>query len=338
MKVPWLFLFLLAAVVSVFAGEAEERAAAMVRDYAQSLVFVEDQEGAGSGFVATLNGKPYVFTNQHVVAGHPGFRCTLLDRSPLKIGGASAAVGHDVMLFATDSKVKALEIMTDVEKNAAIGDDVAVLGNPEGARVIKPLVGKLVGIGPNLVEVNAEFVPGNSGSPIIHLKSGKVIGIATYAVVRELNALSGRRQPEIRRFGYRLDSVKQWQPVVWAAYNQDFITMARVQERTQDLAELLRDLGRSGNFVAEHFKNPVLRTPIEKYLSATQRSAVSSQDRNRAGVDLIAAMRSACQTDVDQARTSVRYDFFQNSLKQEQEVRGQFRKIFDEILKAQQGR
>ncbi len=36
-----------------------------------------------------------------------------------------------------------------------------------------------------LVEVDAKFVEGNSGSPIIHVKTGKVIGIATFALKAE---------------------------------------------------------------------------------------------------------------------------------------------------------
>jgi hypothetical protein len=331
-----LLLALLPALAAPLrAGDSEDRASALVRDNSQSLVFVEDESGAGSGFVATLGGKPFVFTNQHVVAGHPGVRFTLLDRSPIKVAGASAAVAHDVMIFAADAGAKALEVMTEVERNAAIGDEVAVLGNPEGARVIKPLVGKLVGIGPNLVEVTAEFVPGNSGSPIIHLKSGKVIGIATYAVIRELDALSGRRQPQIRRFGFRLDSVKQWQPVAWPAYNEEFVQMEKIQSRTQDLAALLRDMSRNGTISAERHQNPALKAPIERFVQTTSRNGISVPDRARAVQDLLASLRSACQSDVEQARPRIRYDFFQSSLRQEQEVRTQFHKVFDEILKAQ---
>jgi hypothetical protein len=336
-RLPLFILFLLAAITAG-AGEAEERAAALVHDYAQSLVFVEDQGGAGSGFIATIRGKPYVFTNQHVVAGHPGFHCTLLDRSPLELGGASAAVGHDVMLLATDSEAKGLEIMTDLEQNAAIGDDVAVLGNPEGARVLKPLVGKLVGIGPNLVEVSAEFVPGNSGSPIIHLKTGKVIGIATYVTVREVDSVTGRPEPEVRRFGYRLDTIKQWQPVEWPAYHREFVTMERVKLRTQEVLALVQDLAQESGFVAEHYRSPVLRTPIERYVQTTTRSGINRQDRNRAEMDLIATVRTACQSDIDQARLTVRYDYFLGALRQELEVRGKFRQLFDGILKAQAGR
>lgn len=337
MRLPVLLLFLLAAATTL-ASDAEERAAAFVHDYASCFVFIEDQVGAGSGFIAMAGEKPYVFTNQHVVAGHPGFRCTLLDRSPLKLGAASAVVGHDILFFATDSEVKGLEVMTDLEQNAAIGDDIAVLGNPEGARVIKPLLGKLVGIGPNLVEVSAEFVPGNSGSPIVHLKTGKVIGIASYVTVRDTDSIISQHEPEVRRFGYRLDTVKEWQPVVWAAYHQEFATIEQVRMRSQEIVALIQDIAQDAGFVPEHYQSAVLRTPLEKYVQTTSRSGINRQDRRRAEMDMLATVRTACQSDIDQACRTVRYDYFLRALGQELEARGRFRQLFDKILKEQAGR
>ena len=84
--------------------------------------------------------------------------------------------------------------MDHVDENASIDDDVVVLGNAEGGGVINTIKGKIVGVGPNLVEVDAAFVPGNSGSPIIHLKTGKVIGVATYLIIAQIR----RRHPGAR--------------------------------------------------------------------------------------------------------------------------------------------
>jgi hypothetical protein len=315
------------------AALADEQAAELVKSYSGSLVFVEDKGGAGSGFVCSFGGRKFVFTNQHVVAGHSGAALTLLDQSPIKTGQAAAAVGHDIMSFALLSDTKAMEIMTEVEKNTAIGDDVVVLGNPEGARVIKPLVGKLAGIGPNLIEVTAEFVPGNSGSPILHLKTGKVIGIATYAIIRDVNSLTGEREKKIRRFGYRLDSVKQWQPVAWTAYNEEFATIERIKERTHDLAALVREMARTGGVNATHHQNPAIRRPLDKFSDATSGKGLIPTDRARAVKDLMDAMRTASQSDVQQANARLRYDFFRKELAEEQRVRGQFYKIFDEMMR-----
>ena len=319
--------------VPLHAAGGDAQVAELVKTYSGSLVFVEDRGGAGSGFVGSFGGRKFAFTNQHVVAGHPGVALTLLDQSPIKVGQAAAAVGHDIMSLALLSDSKAMDIMTEVEKNAAIGDDVVVLGNPEGARVIKPLTGKLVGIGPNLIEVTAEFVPGNSGSPILHLKSGKVIGVATYLTMRDMDGLSGRTAPKVRRFGYRLDSVKQWQPVAWPAYNEEFATVERIKARTHDLTALVREMARTGGVNAMHHQNPAIRRPLDKFGEATSGKGLIPNDRARAVKDLMAAMRLASQSDTDAANARLRYDFFRKELAEEQQVRGQFYKIFDEMMK-----
>ena len=74
-----------------------------------------------------------------------------------------------------------------------IGDAIVVLGNSGGGGVVTKLEGKLVGIGPDRIEVSAEFIPGNSGSPIIHVPTGKVIGIATY-LTRRYEEFAGNAQ------------------------------------------------------------------------------------------------------------------------------------------------
>lgn len=303
----------------------------LTREFSNSLVFVEGKASRGSGFICAFGGAKFVITNQHVIAGNPGAKFTLLDQSPIRTGQAAAAVGHDIMSFALLSDAKAMEILTDVEKNAAIGDEVAVLGNVEGARVIKPLAGKLLGIGPDRVEVSAEFVHGNSGSPIIHVKSGKVLGIATYATIRKVDNITGRPkdEPEVKRFGYRLDTVKQWQPVVWPAYSGEFSVLEKVEARTNDFLKLLR----SGRLTAMDYGDTAIRNPLEKFANAAQGHGLVKTDPLTAAKDLTASLRNACDTDITQAQAQVKYDYFRHQLEEQQRLRQQLHKGFDELLK-----
>ena len=335
---PRLASALLALAACIFsprvrAATTDEQVAELVKNYTGSLVFVEDKGGAGSAFACAFGKQKFVFTNQHVVAGHPGVKLTLLDQSPIRVGQAAAAVGHDILSLALLSDTKTMDMMIEVEKNASIGDDVVVLGNPDGARVIKPLVGKLVGIGPNLIEVTAEFVPGNSGSPIVHLKSGKVIGVATYLTTRDADGLAGRGTPKVRRFGYRLDSAKQWQPIVWPAYNEEFATIGRIKERTHDLGLLIREMARTGGVDASRQKNPAIRKPLDRFDEALSGQGPFKTDRVHAVKEFMTAMRTVTQSDIEQANARLRYDFFRKELTEEQQVRAEFYKIFDEMLK-----
>jgi hypothetical protein len=221
--------------------------------------------------------------------------------------------------------------MTEVEKNAAPGDEVAVLGNANGDRVITPFAGKLVAIGPDRVEVTAEFVKGNSGSPIIHLKSGKLLGIATYAHIVKVDSITGRplNEPEVKRFGYRLDSVTQWQPVVWPAYSAEFAVMDKIKVRTGDFERLLR----TSKLLGLDYKDPAIRTPLERFENAVRGRGFVKTDPLMAARDLNASLHNACDTDVAQASLFLRYDFFRHELEEQQKHRRELSRGIDDLVK-----
>ena len=63
------------------------------------------------------------------------------------------------------------------KETPVIGDKITVHGNSGGGGVVTRIQGKVLGVGPNLVEVDAEFVQGNSGCPILS-DSLEVVGVA----------------------------------------------------------------------------------------------------------------------------------------------------------------
>ena len=156
-----------------------------MQGHGDSLVIVKGDEGSGSGFICNNRVNTLLYTNIHVIADIKQPVMTDLSGTPLVTGLADVAAGRDIARFAlTKLPAKPLEIITEFESNVRIGDAVVVLGNSGGGGVVTKLPGEIVGIGPDRIEVSAEFIPGNSGSPIIHVKSGKVVGIATYLTRR----------------------------------------------------------------------------------------------------------------------------------------------------------
>jgi hypothetical protein len=238
------------------------------------------------------------------------------------------------MRFALEAAGHPLVATENLEQDVRIGDDVAVLGNSEGSRVIAPLMGKLLGIGPDRIEVSAEFVPGNSGSPIIHVKTGKVIGIATYLQKRRFAELTNSRTQTVRRFGYRLDSIKTWQPLVWNTFQEEHAELTKVETLTNDIARLIDDLTNDKRFHPEAHTNPVLVRPVQELGRAFQKHNLSAPDRQRALQSFLASIRSATQADVRQAKERWRYDFFRRSLEEQTAIREQFYQAFDQMMKA----
>ena len=139
------------------------------------LVVIVCGDKAGSGFVVRDGGRPYLFTNAHVVR-EGAVIAQRLDGTRLRLGPRDEAVGRDMVRFALDESVPAFDLAAGVPD---IGDPVVVLGNSDGRGVITEIRGKVIGVGPREIEVDAAFVIGNSGSPVLD-RNGRVIGIATY--------------------------------------------------------------------------------------------------------------------------------------------------------------
>ncbi|MEP6673350.1 MAG: trypsin-like peptidase domain-containing protein [Chthoniobacter sp.] len=311
-------------------------AAELVKTYHDSLVFVQGTNGSGSGFLAKFNKGTFLFTNAHVAAGVRGAAFKTLNGDKVQIGATSAAaVGHDVVLMQATSISLPFEIMQGVDKEASIGDAVVVLGNAEGAGVVNTIMGSIVGIGPNLVEVDAPFVPGNSGSPIIHLKSGKVIGVATYLTIKKVDVVTKKvlSNPTVRRFGYRLDSIKSWQSINWSAFTAQADTLENIENMTKDLIKLVNEADRTGRFTPDMTNNRAIRSRIEAWQGQFH-GHMSKTDIDTANANFIGYLKSLCKSDVIAAHQSLTYDFFQRKLTEEERDRNALADIFNSAIQA----
>ena len=311
----------------------------LVRSNHGSLVFVSGANGAGSGFIAGIGGANYLITNAHVAAAVKGAAFKSLDGSQIQAGAPSVAVDHDIFRMALPPGGKPFELMEHVDANAAIGDDIVVLGNAEGAGVINTIKGRIVGIGPNLIEVDATFVPGNSGSPIVHLKTGKVIGVATYALIRKYEATTKEpvKEPVIRRFGYRIDSVTSWQPVNSSAFAGQAAAMESIEKLTVDLGKLLSDIASNHKITPGLHNNPAIKLPIDLW-AADRGRKLSPSDKAMSEENFVSRLKSACQTDLTTVRPQLTYDYFQRKLADEQRYRDDISSVLDKLFQAGPGR
>ncbi len=208
-----------------------------------ALVLVEGDAGKGSGFTAKIGDKFYIITNLHVLSGQGNFTLTgMMDGTKYPTTGALfASEDADIAFLSIPPPAAYLEILDGVADNTKINDAVTIPGNAAGAGVATQVNGRLLALGPKLLEVNAQFVAGNSGSPIIHRPTGKVIGVATYTVsypLSDLKALLLGRQ--FRWFGFRLDVANQLQPLDWKKFQADGAQLKKIEETTDQLVSLLQ--------------------------------------------------------------------------------------------------
>ena len=154
----------------------KEPQATRFEEVKDKLVVIVCGEKSGSGFIVRDGGRPYLFTNAHVVRKGVVI-AQRLDGTRLRLGPRDEAVGRDMVRFVLeDESVPAFDLAAGVPN---IGDPVVVLGNSDGRGVVTEIRGKVIGVGPREIEVDAAFVIGNSGSPVLD-RNGRVIGIATY--------------------------------------------------------------------------------------------------------------------------------------------------------------
>lgn len=186
-------------------------------------------QSAGSGFIAHMDGKNYIFTNQHVILGADKISFKTVNGIKLKPRKVELSMTRDIARLEIQG-TNALPISTQVKMNSI----VAVFGNSEGAGVGTELYGTVNGIGSDLIETSAEFVSGNSGSPVLNLNK-EVIGIAAYVRTSRNHIMKKgtKFENKTRRFCYRLNGV-EWKTVRWKTYNEKYGKLYRQSEMLSD--------------------------------------------------------------------------------------------------------
>jgi TPR repeat protein len=197
----------------------------LTQEQSRAIVVIKGDAAEGTGFLAQTPEGPVVFTNNHVIAANPNLKILTSGGAPITILSLKGAVDRDLVMFAIkDDHFSYLDLNTDVEHGVSTGDEVITPGNSEGSEVVLNTDGNVLGVGPDKIEVSNPVYHGNSGGPIFHVKSGKVIGVVTMAtkvkVTNEVDKASYANANSaitgtMRYFGFRIDTVPKWETYDW---------------------------------------------------------------------------------------------------------------------------
>jgi hypothetical protein len=315
------------------AADDKTRSAQLLQEYRNDLVLVEGKTGRASGFIADIKGRKYLVSNAHVLANIKAPRYKLLDNSPLKLGPAMVAIGHDIIMVNVIEGGKGIPTVPFGVAEARFGDGVVVPGNAGGESVVNPLRGEVVGIGADRLEISAPIEPGSSGSPIIHVSSGKAVGVATYLKLKPSLSRSGTNapsEPEVRRFGYRLDTVQKWEVVDWSRFYAQADELRKIENTSDELETAFWDiLSASRSQQVRHlYDTRAISSAIDQYYLALNQSPREANDAARS---LLASLRAVSESEVA-ARRSFSYDFFRRQFEQEQTRRKEITAALDKVL------
>ena len=242
------FLLTAFAAFIVFTGYSQD---ANDTPITHSILIIEGKNGAGTGFISTLNGKKYVFTNAHVFLEIQSPRILDITNTGYGIEKAFVHKSEDIAIIqlSAPKSLSPLKIREDVE-NIAIGTKTEVFGNSLGAEVVTKIDGVVDGIGPQKVEVSNAFVSGNSGSPICLGGDGSVIGIATYVmkindasnISLEGSKFDSKKITSIRRFGLRIDNLQEsdFEEINLEVYQKDIGELEKLKKINDSILESFR--------------------------------------------------------------------------------------------------
>lgn len=193
------------------------------------LVFIKTDNGSGSGFIAKVNDKAYVYTNAHVLCGDiGGFTSKIvsiktaagrviptpheLELSDMKDSTSEKGLEDLARFQVTLNEGESAYEISELDPSTSMNSRVVAYGNSLGGDVITSLSGVITGLSSDRLEISCEIVPGNSGGPVVLEQTKKVVGISTYidaSGTRDIWA-RGTKFEIVRRFALRPEKVTKW--------------------------------------------------------------------------------------------------------------------------------
>ncbi|MEK7954383.1 S1 family peptidase [Luteolibacter soli] len=182
---------------------------------AEAIAVIEGDKGTGTGFFGRDGEQTYLYSAAHVLSGNSRLKVKLRNGTLVtKFGQLEAAEGGDLIRLPVNEPVpKVLEIgaASGVSK---VGTPILASGNAAGAGTVGFEQGKILGVGPESIEIDAQVIQGNSGGPIIHGETHQVLGVVTHLTAERKDLWAkGTRFADVRRFGCRVDRTWQWKQV-----------------------------------------------------------------------------------------------------------------------------
>ena len=140
--------------------------------------------GMGTGIV--VDGRGYIVTNNHVVAGVESLRCSLVDGSSYEAKTIAVDPDRDLAIIKVEPTRDLTVMPLGTSSDLMLGETVIAVGNAFGYEhtVTAGIVSALhrdVEVNEtqsykNLIQTDASINPGNSGGPLLNLR-GEVVGI-----------------------------------------------------------------------------------------------------------------------------------------------------------------
>jgi len=246
-------------------------------EVSDAICIIKTRTGSGTGFLHVMEGRAYVISNIHVIGDAEDLKMTTGSGRVLKPLLFELAHDRDLVRIqlAEVFDPSSPYLFLGPQGSASLDDEVAVYGNSGGKGVITLLRGKVNGISFDEIETDAEFISGNSGSPILNA-TNEIIGVATilYSGLSPQDwTVENTRFTEARRFGVRINSNIKWLP-----FSPEELRLVN-----RGIASYDTRLKQSYEIIKSHYLKPTIKIPKTTFDSPRLSVWIHKYNRMRVG-------------------------------------------------------
>jgi hypothetical protein len=288
-------------------------------DQLRAMVTIKGDNAQGNGFLVRSADGVFVAAHLHLLAANPNLTLFSGSGAPIKVLSVKAATDRDLAFIAVqDDHFSCLPLPAAEGDDAVPGDQVIVpvLGDPAA-----PLgqAGKVIDLSADRIDFDVPLNIASLGAPLIHVKEGAVLGIATAEKRVDLTDDIAKAWPAnpapgsstiFPYYGLRLKSVAGWEPLALDVFQSETAFLQQFHETTRCLDSYLnghRHRSANGN------SGPA-GPPDNRYYSNnaklvsdadTYKKFASGADHNQsldAARELLCDLQAVADTDVDRLK------------------------------------
>jgi serine protease Do len=281
----------------------EKRAVLADASVAEAIAVIEGDRSNGTGFFCETEGKTYLYTAAHVLSGNARLQVKLRNGTVVrKFGMLEAAEGADLVRLPLEEKVPQMLEIAPETGVAKVGESVLASGNAGGGGTVGFEAGKIMGVGAESIEIDAQVIQGNSGGPILDGRTRQAIGVVTHLTAERKDLWAKEtRYSEVRRFGCRLDRMWDWKRMPVEAFLKEGKAVLAVQEQSELMIAALQPEQWTSEVFRRLSQNPLARdirgleTWMSDQTSGGQRFSESDRKKRLYGILDGARHRSRAQ-------------------------------------------
>jgi S1-C subfamily serine protease len=155
-------------------------------DFLNGVVVIRNADGIGTGFFVSSDG--YIVTNKHVVGAEDYVSVKIRSGQVLVAKLVRTSPARDLALIKVEGKGFTWLQLSGGE-DAGVGNDVLAIGTPKGLSwsVSKGIISAVRDLrNVRMIQTDAAINSGNSGGPLIDLRSGKVVGVNSLTIRKDI--------------------------------------------------------------------------------------------------------------------------------------------------------